>query len=62
MIALIQRVTRAQVHIDGASVGEIGTGVLALPHFEALRRRFLTRRRFRTSEARVSTRPQRIPQ
>ena len=30
MIALIQRVTRAQVHIDGASVGEIGAGVLAL--------------------------------
>jgi D-tyrosyl-tRNA(Tyr) deacylase len=30
MIALIQRVTRAQVHIDGASVGEIGRGVLAL--------------------------------
>ncbi len=30
MIALIQRVTRAQVHIHGASVGEIGTGVLAL--------------------------------
>jgi D-tyrosyl-tRNA(Tyr) deacylase len=30
MIALIQRVTRAQVHIDGACVGEIGAGVLAL--------------------------------
>jgi D-tyrosyl-tRNA(Tyr) deacylase len=30
MIALIQRVTRAQVHIHGASVAEIGTGVLAL--------------------------------
>jgi D-tyrosyl-tRNA(Tyr) deacylase len=30
MIALIQRVTRAQVHIGGACVGEIGQGVLAL--------------------------------
>ena len=30
MIALIQRVSRAQVHISGASVGEIGLGVLAL--------------------------------
>ncbi len=30
MIALIQRVTRAQVHIAGACVGEIGQGVLAL--------------------------------
>lgn len=30
MIALIQRVTRAQVHIHGACVGEIGHGVLAL--------------------------------
>jgi D-aminoacyl-tRNA deacylase len=30
MIALIQRVQRAQVHIDGASVAEIGVGVLAL--------------------------------
>jgi D-tyrosyl-tRNA(Tyr) deacylase len=30
MIALIQRVTRAQVHISGACVGEIGQGVLAL--------------------------------
>ena len=30
MIALIQRVTRAQVHIQRACVGEIGAGVLAL--------------------------------
>ena len=30
MIALIQRVTRAQVHIHGACVGEIAQGVLAL--------------------------------
>jgi D-aminoacyl-tRNA deacylase len=30
MIALIQRVSRAQVHISGARVGEIGSGVLAL--------------------------------
>ena len=30
MIALIQRVTRADVHISGACVGEIGQGVLAL--------------------------------
>ncbi len=30
MIALIQRVTRAQVHIRGVCVGEIGSGVLAL--------------------------------
>jgi D-aminoacyl-tRNA deacylase len=30
MIALIQRVTRAQVHIHGVCVGEIGSGVLAL--------------------------------
>ena len=30
MIALIQRVTRAQVHIHRVCVGEIGAGVLAL--------------------------------
>jgi D-aminoacyl-tRNA deacylase len=30
MIGLIQRVTRAQVHINGACVAEIGAGVLAL--------------------------------
>jgi D-aminoacyl-tRNA deacylase len=30
MIALIQRVTRAQVHIQNVCVGEIGAGVLAL--------------------------------
>jgi D-aminoacyl-tRNA deacylase len=30
MIALIQRVTEAQVRINGTVVGEIGTGVLAL--------------------------------
>ena len=30
MIALIQRVTRAAVEVDGACVGEIGAGLLAL--------------------------------
>jgi D-aminoacyl-tRNA deacylase len=30
MIALIQRVTGAQVHVDGECVGEIGRGILAL--------------------------------
>jgi D-tyrosyl-tRNA(Tyr) deacylase len=30
MIALIQRVTGAQVHVDGACVGQVGRGVLAL--------------------------------
>jgi D-tyrosyl-tRNA(Tyr) deacylase len=30
MIALLQRVTRAQVHVGGACVAEIGAGVLAL--------------------------------
>ncbi len=30
MIALIQRVSGAQVHIDGACVGQVGRGVLAL--------------------------------
>ncbi len=30
MIALIQRVTRAQVDVDGRPIGSIGTGILAL--------------------------------
>lgn len=30
MIALLQRVSRARVEVDGAAVGEIGRGVLAL--------------------------------
>ena len=30
MIALIQRVSQARVHVDGAEVGAIGCGVLAL--------------------------------
>ncbi|MEN7342344.1 MAG: D-aminoacyl-tRNA deacylase [Pseudomonadota bacterium] len=30
MIALIQRVTRASVHVDGELVGRIGTGLLVL--------------------------------
>ena len=30
MIALLQRVTRAAVHVDGATVGRIGAGLLVL--------------------------------
>ena len=30
MLSLIQRVTRARVDVDGAAVGEIGPGILAL--------------------------------
>ena len=30
MLALIQRVTRASVEVEGRSVGEIGGGILAL--------------------------------
>ncbi len=30
MIALIQRVTRASVSVDNATVGEIGAGLLVL--------------------------------
>jgi D-tyrosyl-tRNA(Tyr) deacylase len=63
MIALIQRVTRAQVHINGASVAEIGQGVLALigvtredaaADAERLCERLLTYRLFADAQGRMN--------
>ena len=63
MIALIQRVSEAQVAVDGRIVGKIGAGILALVGFERgdhmdgasrLLTRVLTYRIFADSEGRMN--------